>query len=495
MTIDKLHQWGAKLTLFALLLICLQPELIHAEYVKDHKMVSLTPSEEKFINQHPEITLAGGLSFEPFLINNLKNNVTGLDVDIAKLITQSTGLKINFELGVWGDIQKKAKKRELDGLSSAVMDEQRANFFNSTIPYMQLSTFVIVRHNNPKNIHSLNDLNGKHIALQKGNKLFDGVLGLIDVDVKIIYFDSIHEVLKAVAAGQADFTVLDESTPYILQKLGLTSSIDMGFPVKTSTELMFLLRNDWPELTSIINKGLATITEKQKKEIRKRWFKPMGKQVNYSLFLKLLIGMLLIIAIILYWNYSLQRARQETQEALTRLKETDNELKKKNTLLEQLSVTDHLTGLYNRVKLDETLEQEINRAERYQETFGVIMLDIDLFKQVNDEFGHQAGDKVLIELANILKDFSREVDVVGRWGGEEFLVILPNTNKNGLIKLAEKLRQAIDNYEFSIIKSKTASFGITVFHKGDLGQTIISRSDEALYLAKENGRNRVEYKW
>ena len=123
------------------------------------------------------------------------------------------------------------------------------------------------------------------------------------------------------------------------------------------------------------------------------------------------------------------------------------------------------------------------------------MLDIDLFKQVNDTHGHQVGDDVLIEVANILKSYSRDVDIVGRWGGEEFLVISPRANKDGLIQLAEKLRQTIESHEFSTIKSKTASFGLTAYHEGDSSHTIIARADKALFMAKDNGRNRVEAIW
>jgi len=471
------------------------PLLVHSERIKEHGMVMLTLAEQEFIKEHPEITLAGGLSFEPYLINNLKNNITGHDVDIAKLISQRTGLKINFELGIWSEIQEKAKRRELDGLSTAVLDEKRASYYNASIPYIRLKKLIIVEHNNPKGIYSLADLNGKIVALQKGNTLFYGVIDSTDLSVDIIYFGSIHEVLSAVASGQADLTVLDESTAYIAQKLGLSDLLEVGFSLDSPFDLVFLLRNDFPLLTSIINKGLATITEQEKIDLKDRWFKPMEHQIDYSLFLKLLAGMLSLLSIILYWNYTLQRARKETQAALISLEEKDKELKSQNKLLEQLSITDNLTAIYNRVKLDQALEQEITRAKRYPSTFGVIMLDIDLFKQVNDTHGHQVGDDVLIELANILKSYSREVDIVGRWGGEEFLVISPRADKDGLMQLAEKFRLSIESHEFSTIKSKTASFGLTAYHEGDSSHAIIARADKALYMAKDNGRNRVEAIW
>lgn len=159
----------------------------------------------------------------------------------------------------------------------------------------------------------------------------------------------------------------------------------------------------------------------------------------------------------------------------------------------RLSITDKLTQLYNRLKLDETLENELERSRRSKDSFSIILLDIDRFKLVNDTFGHQVGDTVLVEIANILKSNVRATDVIGRWGGEEFLIILPETDEKGGKLLAEKLRAKIENNNFMTAGHLTSSFGITVCN-GDISPaSIVSRADEALYKAKKNGRNRVEF--
>ena len=121
------------------------------------------------------------------------------------------------------------------------------------------------------------------------------------------------------------------------------------------------------------------------------------------------------------------------------------------------------------------------------------MLDIDHFKNVNDTYGHNVGDTTLQTFANILLQNTREVDIVGRWGGEEFLIIVTNTNKKAIINLAEKLRVAIETYEFSTVKQKTASFGVTIYNPQDKINKLVSRVDKALYEAKNNGRNQVQY--
>jgi len=168
-------------------------------------------------------------------------------------------------------------------------------------------------------------------------------------------------------------------------------------------------------------------------------------------------------------------------------------LEEKNEELETLHITDSLTGLYNRHKLDWELLSEINRADRFEYSFGVILLDIDYFKSVNDTYGHLVGDDVLIDLAKILKENTRQTDIVGRWGGEEFLIIVPKADEEGIKKLAETLRAAIENHIFNLVKTKTASFGVTLFIDNDCIDTMIARADKALYVAKEQGRNQVVY--
>ncbi len=159
--------------------------------------------------------------------------------------------------------------------------------------------------------------------------------------------------------------------------------------------------------------------------------------------------------------------------------------------VEELAVTDRLTGLYNRMKLDEVIEYEVHQAHRYTGGLSVIMMDMDKFKSVNDTYGHQAGDKVLQELATIFTRNIRESDTVGRWGGEEFLVICPETDLHHAGLMAEKLRTAVEEHDFSKVGHKSCSFGVSTYRTDDSPESIVERADKALYEAKERGRNRV----
>lgn len=160
-------------------------------------------------------------------------------------------------------------------------------------------------------------------------------------------------------------------------------------------------------------------------------------------------------------------------------------------ITEELSVTDQLTQLYNRLKLKSVFDSEIERASRYGQIFSVIILDIDYFKSVNDTYGHGIGDKTLIDVAKILKENSRATDVVGRWGGEEFMIILPQTDIKAAAEHAEILRAKIEQHRFEAVGMKTSSFGVSSFIEGDTSETIVKRADDALYEAKNSGRNRV----
>lgn len=159
--------------------------------------------------------------------------------------------------------------------------------------------------------------------------------------------------------------------------------------------------------------------------------------------------------------------------------------------LEHLASHDRLTGLYNRARLYEELEQARAEHERYGTPFSVIMFDIDRFKAVNDRFGHQAGDEVLCELTRRVASALRDTDVQGRWGGEEFLVLASHTGTEGAVELAERLREIVAQAPFSGVGAVTISLGVATYEAGESVERLEGRVDEALYAAKDAGRNRV----
>lgn len=175
----------------------------------------------------------------------------------------------------------------------------------------------------------------------------------------------------------------------------------------------------------------------------------------------------------------------------TTVSERTQELEDKNKELEALYVTDRLTGLFNRHKIDETFVVESQRSKRYHHPLGLIMLDIDNFKQINDRYGHLVGDEVLMAIADILRSSTREADIVGRWGGEEFVVVCPSTNLEGLAVIAENLRKKIAEADMPSVGNITASFGISDLCNGCDVEQLIHEADEAMFAAKAKGKNCV----
>lgn len=183
---------------------------------------------------------------------------------------------------------------------------------------------------------------------------------------------------------------------------------------------------------------------------------------------------------------------RQGREQLAAINDT---LRQRNLELHELSITDGLTGLYNRKHLMETLGREVERSKRYKKPFAVLMIDIDLFKQYNDTFGHLAGDEVLKKMAKIFRDAVRGADYSARYGGEEFLIMLPETATDEAVQAAERIRQCVEEEAFSAGDREiaiTVSIGIAVFpEQGDDPESVIKNADAALYEAKKGGRNKV----
>ncbi|MCC6544295.1 MAG: sensor domain-containing diguanylate cyclase [Nitrospirae bacterium] len=173
-----------------------------------------------------------------------------------------------------------------------------------------------------------------------------------------------------------------------------------------------------------------------------------------------------------------------------------NVLREEKLLLEKLVITDDLTRLYNHKYFVRRLDEEFKRAKRYSSPLSCMMIDLDNFKRVNDTYGHQAGDKVLKDVAKVLKKSVRETDIIARYGGEEFSVILPNSIREDALRLAERICRSVRSFVFDCIKEGeniTVSIGVTTYPHPDVTdfENLIRKADNALYKAKEGGKDRV----
>lgn len=213
---------------------------------------------------------------------------------------------------------------------------------------------------------------------------------------------------------------------------------------------------------------------------------------DYSRLYALLAASLLVLLLVGAFALRLTRLTGRLRREVSARIEVEHELLKTNQQLEKLANTDRLTGLWNRLKLEEVANIEIRRAERYDFALSLLFFDIDHFKAINDQYAHEVGDQTLACLSELLQQHLREADSLCRWGGEEFLLLMPHTDLSQASSMAEKLRSLIANTPITPEVSFTASFGVAQWQKGQNLDELIQQADQRLYRAKALGRNRVE---
>ncbi len=244
----------------------------------------------------------------------------------------------------------------------------------------------------------------------------------------------------------------------------------------------------WPDILKLpLDEQPSTIEIQQSDDTETRFFEfyisPLKNQPHTNT-----LGWIIIIHDITLQKkieHDLQKARDATEWA-------NYELSQALTELERLAATDKLTGAYNRRKFDEIINYEIKRVKRYHTQLSLIMFDIDHFKLVNDQYGHQAGDQALIELVQLINSNVRGSDSLFRWGGEEFMLLAPGINLDQVFLLADKLCKLVAANEFTTIGHITISLGVAEYHTDETLDQLIGRADSGMYCAKDLGRNRVE---
>lgn len=304
-------------------------------------------------------------------------------------------------------------------------------------------------------------------------------------------------VVEVAESGDEALEILDE-----LAERGLGVAVvvsDYIMPGMKGDELLARIHQRDPRIVNILLTGQSDVQGVKRAINDAALYRFLEKPFNNADFLLTINGAIKAFvqaqelvqknAELRHLNAELERHNASLELAVA---QRTAELEEKNKLLERLSTTDRLTGLFNRLHLDRVLAQEWARFQRQQTPFSLILLDIDAFKAVNDTYGHQVGDSVLVEVARVMELHVRRSDVVGRWGGEEFLVVCIDTDLDQALTVAEKLRVALAAQPIAVTGPKTGSFGVSVASGCDSVQALVSRADEALYRAKNAGRNRVE---
>jgi len=437
--------------------------------------VNLTKEEKQYISSHVVkcITTA---TWAPF--NTYKNGrLAGISVDFWKLVKQRLNLKSKCIIAdTWPDVIEAIKYKKADITLGTDITPEKEKFAIFTKPYAVFPIAIATR-NDVGFIGSMLFLKNKTIAVGK-NYTVAHLLKTHFPNFKIIEVQNTNEALKLVSESKA-YAAID-IMPVLIYNINKYAYANLKIAGKTpwKFEMRFMLSNNNIPLKNAIDKVIDTISEDQKKEIYKKWIH-VTYQEGYTLqqILYIICAALIIIAFLIFWILKLSKE-------IKKRKKIEAELKK-------LSTFDTLTGIFNRYKIDNALKKQISYAKRYNTPLSIIFFDIDHFKKINDTYGHNVGDIILQELVNIVSENLREADIFGRWGGEEFIIILPNTSLVQAIQVARKLKTKIETHKFDKIDHLTCSFGVTELKDDDTSDLILIRADNFMYEAKKRGRNQI----
>lgn len=439
--------------------------------------VGLTPDERTHLKAKGLVTMCVDPAWMPYESIDERGKHIGIAADFVKLF--SNMLEVPIELvptQTWNESLIKAQKRDCDIVSLLNKTNERAQYLSFTEPYIDAAV-VLVARDDVVYLDGFNALKGRTLGVVEGY-VYESHIRSNYPDVRLVYVDNLDDALNRVSRGEI-FAAVDSLfiVTHHMQDLGL-SNLKIAGQTDFTHALRVGVRNDDPLLLRALQKAVQSVSPVERNEILQRWFTVRFEHgTDYATLWKVLGGVALLMAFLGY-RYSVQ-SRFNVQ------------LKAKNAELLHLSQTDTLTGVYNRLKTDSMLDQEYERSQRYDRALSVVMFDLDYFKKINDTYGHQAGDRVLINCSALVLESIRKHDILGRWGGEEFLILCPETDIDGAERLAQNLRERLERMDMGEVGTVTASFGVAQLGKADDVKRLIGHADKALYQAKQDGRNHV----
>lgn len=436
-----------------------------------HNTFTLSTQEKQYLSSKKKIIMCVDPDWYPLeAIRDGKH--VGIASDIMKNFEKKLGVPIEFlNVSSWDESLRNAKERKCDIVSMVSQNEERLRYLDFTTPALTMPIVMATSKEKPFT-ENIGSLKGEKLALVKGYAITDNLKAQFP-HLNIVEVSSITEGLNMVESGEV-YGYIDNLmviSSYI--QIEYNGILKVSSRLEAKDDMGIGTRNDEPILHDIFEKLVQSLDEPTMQEIYNRWTATI-EQVAWldDERITQIVLVFIVIVIGFTWRYF--------------------DLKKYNERLLKLSITDKLTGLYNRQKTDRKLseeQQKVNQDKDYR--CCVMMIDVDYFKNINDTFGHQEGDKILCDLAKAMQRSLRHTDTIGRWGGEEFIVILSNTALDEGRNVAENLRKKIAEYPFLTLYPVTVSIGVGELVRSEEVHECIARVDAALYRAKTSGRNSV----
>ena len=434
--------------------------------------ILMNVKERTFLNTNM-IRYTSTALWPPFNFSHDNNHqlLQGIAVDFWDQIVKRTGMQTHFiPASTWEAVLGALKTKTADITLGTGVSADKEHYAIFSKPYAKYAN-VIVTNKTIDFLPGLNALEGKRVAIGRGYSIIDSIQKSYP-KITIVEVSDTRDGLKLLSAGRVDAVIDILPVVAYLMNDELYTDLKISGTTEFDFEVRMMIRNDYPELKSIVDKAIDSISVAERQKIFNRYIAvTYEEKTDFSWVYRIAVITLIIILFFVYRQF---------------------EMGKYNKRLLQMATTDSLTKLYNRIRLDEKLTDVHQHFIRSGRTYSVIMIDLDYFKRINDTYGHLLGDKTLITFAEILRQSVRDTDIVGRWGGEEFMIICPETSINGAEYVASKIHTYLNNYSFPHINTLTCSFGISESQKGDRIEDIVGRADKALYAAKEEGRNQVK---
>jgi len=375
------------------------------------------------------------------------------------------------------------QKNEIDLVASAVETQERKRVLAFSEPYWQMPWVIVHKRSDGEQL-KISDFYGKELAIVKGYHLIN-IIRKEHPTINLRLVDDHEEGLKAIQKGIVKGFVENIASASELIKreslITLSMSVVDEFNVDKDS---YAIRKDWPLLKSIIDKAVLTITDEERRKIYEKWFDiniETGFDKNTVLRLSVQLGIiiLIVIVVIVVWN------RRLYIEVKTR-KSLEEKMK-------HMATHDELTGLANRVLLKDRIRTAISLHQRQSLQMAVLFIDLDGFKTINDTYGHDVGDELLVEVANRLSNCVRQSDTIVRFGGDEFVLLLTGLhNKNEAAFIGDKVLKYVQQpFKLSVIKANIGcSIGIAMYPDDGLTDTdLLKEADTLMYKVKAAGKN------
>jgi len=438
--------------------------------------IHITKEEKKYLKtSFPK--LISNSNFPPFTIQK-NNRLEGIEIDYWRLISKK--LNLNSSIDIINN-NKRANERintNIDNVKYAFGKIDIENE-NSTLSFkidnirIALATLV-----DKPFISSIDELEGKKIAITKYSAYYDEYKNKFP-KIDYVEVESTSEGFKLLQNKKVyGFIGKLPTLSYNITKKILTNSKISGI-FDADYEIRIHVNKENKLLLGLLNKAISTITPQERKEIRDKYNSIIYEEkTDYSLVYKIIFFLVLIILIIFLHNRKLNKEIKKRKIAEKELYKVAN--------------TDSLTNVYTRRKIESLLNMELDRVKRHNKDLSLIFFDVDNFKLINDQLGHSIGDEVLEKISTFAKNSIRKTDYLGRWGGEEFVIILPETNKEEAFNIAMQLKEKISSKDFQINRNVTCSFGVSQYEESDCADSLLTRADDAMYYVKRNGKNDVK---